>query len=146
MGPWSGVATLEVANMGNVRRGKGAVVEAAGRFRGVAAIEAGYQHFRLERQGALLAQNTLLWYDRMVLPFLAWLGQQDVRRFEDLDAGIVRSYRAGLASRPGGHGRPLAPKTLLESHRAILCFCAGTPGGLRDRPAHPRPGPAARAA
>jgi len=28
--------------MGNVRRSKGAVVEAAGRFRGVAAIEAGY--------------------------------------------------------------------------------------------------------
>jgi site-specific recombinase XerD len=111
-----------VANKGNVRRGEGAVVEAAGRFRGVAAIEAGYQHFRLERQGALLAPNTLLWYDRMVLPFLAWLGSQDVRRFEDLDAGIVRSYLAGLASRPGGHGRPLAPKTLLESHRAILCF------------------------
>jgi hypothetical protein len=108
--------------MSKVRRGKGAVVEAAGRFRGVAVIEAGYQHFRLERQGALLAPNTLLGYDRMVLPFLAWLGSQDVRRFEDLDAGIVRSYWAGLASRPGGHGRPPAPKTLLESHRAILCF------------------------
>ena len=108
--------------MGNVRRGKGAVVEAAGRFRGRPAIEAGYQHFRLERQGALLAPNTLLWYDRMVLPFLAWLGEQDVRSFDDLDAGLVRSYRAGLAARPGQHGRPLAPKTLLESHRAILCF------------------------
>lgn len=108
--------------MGNVRRGRGAVVEAAGRFRGQPAIEAGYQHFRLERQGALLAPNTLLWYDRMVLPFLAWLGEQDVRSFDDLDAGLVRSYRAGLAARPGQHGRPLAPKTLLESHRAILCF------------------------
>jgi site-specific recombinase XerD len=58
----------------------------------------------------------------MVVPFLTWLGEQGVRRFEELDAGMVRSYRAGLATRPGQHGRPLAPKTLLESHRAILCF------------------------
>ena len=42
MGPGAGSPPLEVAIMGNVRRSKGAVVEAAGRFRGVAAIEAGY--------------------------------------------------------------------------------------------------------
>ncbi len=59
-------------------------MEASGRFRGQPAIEAGYQHFR---QGALLAPNTLLYYDRMVLPFLARLGGRGVRRFEDLDAG-----------------------------------------------------------
>ena len=90
--------------MGNVRRGTGAVVEAAGRFRGVPAIEAGYQHFRLERQGALLAPNTLLWYDRMVLPFLAWLGQQDARLFEDLDACPSPSGRIGAT-----HARCSAP-------------------------------------
>lgn len=109
--------------MGNVgRRASAARIEAPGRSRRMPPIEAGYQHFRLERQGALLAPNTLLYYDRMVLPFLVWLDGQGVRRFEELDAGAVRTYRAGLAARPGMHGRPLAPKTLLESHRAILCF------------------------
>jgi hypothetical protein len=76
--------------MGNVRRGKGAVVEPAGRFRGLAAIEAGYQHFRLERQGALLAPNTLLWYDRMVLPFQLGAG------LGVMAASVDRPTRAGL--------------------------------------------------
>jgi hypothetical protein len=30
--------------------------------------------------------------------------------------------RAQRATRPGRHGQPLQPKTILESHRAILCF------------------------
>ena len=42
--------------------------------------------------------------------------------FKDLDVSHVRLYRAQLAVRPGRWGRTLAPKTLLESHRAILCF------------------------
>ena len=58
----------------------------------------------------------------MVRPFLDWLDGQEVRRFEDLDVSLVRAYRAQLAARPSQHGRPLQPKTILESHRAILCF------------------------
>jgi hypothetical protein len=33
----------------------------------------GYEHFRLERQGALLSPKTLIYYDETVLPFLRWL-------------------------------------------------------------------------
>jgi site-specific recombinase XerD len=85
-------------------------------------IESGYQHFRLERQGALLADKTLLYYDEMVRPFLRWLAGEGVGRFDDLNVGLVRTYRAQLAARTSQHGRPLQPKTILESHRAILCF------------------------
>jgi hypothetical protein len=35
---------------------------------------------------------------------------------------VVRIYRAFLATKLGKWGRPLAPKTILESHRAVLCF------------------------
>jgi site-specific recombinase XerD len=85
-------------------------------------LGAGYEHFRLERQGALLSPKTLQYYDGMVLPFLKWLDTEGVQRFDHLDASHVRLYRAQLAVRPGRSGRTLAPKTLLESHRAILCF------------------------
>jgi len=38
-----------------------------------------------------------------VVPFLSWVSQgAGVRRFEDLDVGLVRAYRAELATRPGG--------------------------------------------
>ncbi len=82
----------------------------------------GYEHFRLDRQGALLSPRTLHYYDETVLPFLRWLEAGGVRRFEDCDVGLVRSFRAYLATRMGKYGRPLAPKTILEYHRAILCF------------------------
>ena len=85
-------------------------------------LVAGYEHFRLERQGALLSPKTLGYYDGMVLPFLKWLGTVGVHRFDHLDVSHVRLYRAQLAVRPGRWGGTLAPKTLLESHRAILCF------------------------
>jgi hypothetical protein len=85
-------------------------------------LAAGYEHFRLERQGALLSAKTLDYYDGMVLPFFKWLDAEGVRRFDHLDVSHVRLYRAQLAVRPGRWGRTLAPKTLLESHRAILCF------------------------
>jgi integrase len=40
-----------------------------------------------------------------------------------LEVSRLRVYRAQLATRPGRrHGQPLQPKTILESHRAILCF------------------------
>jgi site-specific recombinase XerD len=82
----------------------------------------GYEHFRLERQGALLSPKTLIYYDETVLPFLRWLEAEGVRRFDEIDVGRVRTYRAFLATKMGKWGRPLAPKTILESHRAVLCF------------------------
>jgi integrase len=82
----------------------------------------GYEHFRLERQGALLSPKTLHYYDETILPFLPWLESDGVRRFEDCDVGRVRAFRAYLTTRVGKHGRPLAPKTILEYHRAVLCF------------------------
>ena len=85
-------------------------------------IQAGYEHFRLERQGALVSRKTLEYYDGMALPFLRWLEAEDVRRFDALDVSHVRLYRAQLAARVGRHGRQLQPKTILESHRAILTF------------------------
>lgn len=35
---------------------------------------------------------------------------------------MVQTYRAQLAAQPSQYGRALQPKTILESHRAILCF------------------------
>src|SRR5713226_2886008 len=82
----------------------------------------GYEHFRLDRQGQLLSPKTLIYYDETVLPFLRWLEAEGVRRFDEVDVGRVRTFRAHLAARVGKYGRPLAPKTILEYHRAILCF------------------------
>lgn len=45
-----------------------------------------------------------------------------MRGFENLDVGLVQAYRAQPATRLSQHGRPLQPKTILESHRAILCL------------------------
>ena len=82
----------------------------------------GYEHFRLERHGALLSPKTLVYYDDQILPFLRWLEADGARRFDEVDVGRVRTYRAHLATKMGKWGRPLAPKTILESHRAVLCF------------------------
>ena len=82
----------------------------------------GYEHFRLERQGALLSPKTLVYYDEQILPFLRRLEADGARRFDEVDVGRVRTYRAHLATKLGKWGRPLAPKTILESHRAVLCF------------------------
>jgi site-specific recombinase XerD len=70
----------------------------------------------------LVSANTLDYYDGMVLPFLRWVEAEGVQRFEALDVSRLRVYRAQLATRPGRHGQRLQPKTILESHRAILCF------------------------
>jgi site-specific recombinase XerD len=85
-------------------------------------ILAAHEHFRLDRQGMLVSANTLDYYDGMVLPFLRWVEAEGVQRFEALDVSRLRVYRAQLATRPGRHGQRLQPKTILESHRAILCF------------------------
>src|ERR1043166_1352430 len=75
----------------------------------------GYEHFRLDRQGQLLSPKTLIYYDATVLPVLHWLEADGVRRFDEVDIGRVRTYRAFLATKMGKWGRPLAPKTILES-------------------------------
>ncbi len=45
-----------------------------------------------------------------------------MRRFDEVDVGRVRTYRVHLATKMWRWGWPLAPKTILESHRAVLCF------------------------
>ncbi len=98
--------------------------EARSRSRRPPAIESGTTTSGSSAR-ALVAANTLLHYDRMVLPFLDWLDGQEVRRFDDLDVGLVRAYRAQLAARPGQHGRPLQPKTILESRRRSCASWGG---------------------
>jgi hypothetical protein len=84
-------------------------------------IQAGYEHFRLEREGALVSRATLEFYDTMVLPFLAWLDGEGVQRFDHLDVTHARvDWR--LASTPGHYGRQRQPATLHGSHRAIGTF------------------------
>jgi site-specific recombinase XerD len=85
-------------------------------------IRAAYEHFRLDRQGALVTRRTLEFYDSHVLSFLSWLAGEGVQRFEQLDVEHARLYRARLASTPGRHGRMLQPDTLHGSHRAIGTF------------------------
>jgi hypothetical protein len=48
------------------------------RGRGRPPIRAGYEHFRLEREGALVSRKTLEYYDGMILPFLDWLDGEGV--------------------------------------------------------------------
>jgi site-specific recombinase XerC len=81
-------------------------------------LETAYQHFRLERQGNLVSENTLQAYDDQVLPFLAWITGSGVRHFRDLDLATMRTYRAELATRIGKHGRRLRPHSVFDSHRA----------------------------
>jgi site-specific recombinase XerD len=87
-----------------------------------APLEAAYDHFRLERQGDFVSPATLEHYDAIVVPFLAWVTEAaDVRRFDDLDVGLVRAYRVELATRPGKkHRRPLQARTIFHSHRTPL--------------------------
>jgi hypothetical protein len=54
-------------------------------------IRAGYEHFRLERQGALMSPETMEYYDGMVEPFLTYLDDQGVERFEHLRAAMGHS-------------------------------------------------------
>jgi hypothetical protein len=60
----------------------------------------------------------------MAQPFLDWLAreQPEVRRFEDLSLVVLRTYRAELAEQRRRDGRPLQPRTLLDSHRVLMTF------------------------
>lgn len=89
------------------------------------AIEAAYDHFRVDRQGNLVSGNTLDHYDYLVSPFFDWLREAgpDVERFEDLDVNIVRDYRLALTRRTSERtGRPLEPATILDAHRLLVTF------------------------
>jgi integrase/recombinase XerD len=81
-----------------------------------------YEHFRLERQGDLVSENTLEHYDNQVRPFLAWAAEAGVHRFADLELGMVVAYRAQEAARIGKHGRKLRPHTVQDAHKALFTF------------------------
>ena len=89
------------------------------------AIEAAYDHFRVDRQGNLASGSTLDHYHYLVGPFFTWLREErpDVMRFEDLDVNVVRDYRLALTRvRSERTGRPYEPSTLLDAHRLLLTF------------------------
>jgi integrase len=92
--------------------------------RGPSGLEAAYEHFRLDRQGDLVSPATLENYDYLIQPFLRWLASQwpEVRRFDDLKVAVVRAYRAELTVSKRRDGRPLAPHTILDTHRVLLTF------------------------
>jgi hypothetical protein len=60
----------------------------------------GYEHFRLESQGAQLSPQTLIYYDETVLPFLRWLEADGVRRFDGVDVERVRTFSGAAAVAP----------------------------------------------
>jgi len=88
------------------------------------AVESAYDHFRLERQGDLISPATLENYDYLVQPFLNWLAREhpDVHRFQDLDVDVVRGYRAELSVSKRRDGRPLAARSVFNTHRVLLTF------------------------
>ena len=43
---------------------------------GTSAIEAAYQHFRLDKQGSLVSPKTLRHYQWTIRPFLRWLDEE----------------------------------------------------------------------
>jgi hypothetical protein len=60
----------------------------------ISAIEAAYQHFRLDKQ-SLVSPKTLRHCDGMIRPFLRWLDEEHPRvgPFEQLGVDRVREYR-----------------------------------------------------
>jgi hypothetical protein len=88
------------------------------------AVEAAYQHFRLDRQGSLVARSTLDHYDWTMLPFLEWLAVSHpaVRAFEDLDVQVVREWRVVCSERLTRHGKPYEAASLHDFHRSLKTF------------------------
>ncbi len=88
------------------------------------AIEAAYQHFRLDKQGSLVSPKTLRHYEWTIRPFLRWLDDehQQVARFEQLGVDLVREYRVWVAERPTNRGRLPEPATLNDLHRLLMTF------------------------
>jgi hypothetical protein len=124
--------------------------------RGRSSLEAAYDHYRLELRGNLVSKNTLEHYDYLVRPLFDWLDLERpyARSFESVGMEVVRAYRAAVTERQRRDGRPLQPRTLLDSHKALLTLfgcrlAAGAASGLpeigatRASPQHrfTRPGP-----
>jgi integrase len=83
------------------------------------AIEAAYQHFRLDKQGSLVSPKTLQHYEWTIRPFLRWLDEEhpEVMRFEQLGVDMVRQYRVDISQRLTARGRLPEPATLNDLHR-----------------------------
>ena len=56
--------------------------------------------------------------------FFRWLSTEapDVTRFDDLDANLLRRYKAEQSVRVCRYGRRLQPESLHASHRALRAF------------------------
>jgi integrase/recombinase XerD len=88
------------------------------------AIEAAYQHFRLDKQGSLVSPKTLQHYEWTIRPFLRWLDEEhpEVQRFEQLSVEMVRQYRVAMSQRLTTRGRLPEPATLNDLHRLLMTF------------------------
>src|SRR6202521_3867992 len=88
------------------------------------AIEAAYQHFRLDKQGSLVSPKTLRHYEWTIRPFLRWLDEEhpEVMRFEQLSVEMVRQYRVDMSQRLTTRGRLPDPATLNDLHRLLITF------------------------
>jgi hypothetical protein len=88
------------------------------------AIEAAYQHFRLDKQGSLVSLKTLQHYEWTIRPFLRWLDEEhpEVLRCEQLGVDMVRQYRVDTSQRLTTRGRLPEPATLNDLHRLLMTF------------------------
>jgi integrase len=90
----------------------------------------GYEHFRMDRQGALLSPKTLHYYDETILPFLRWLEADGVRRFH-----IAQVKKILAACNPAVPTENLVVRLLVGSglRREEVCGLAVVgPDGLSD--------------
>ena len=108
------------------------------RVSGDGQLREAFDLFRLEKQGALRSPATLDFYDLHLGKFFAWLELRcpEVGRFADLDADILRRFRAELAASPARYGRQLQPESLHASHRALRVFLRWAE--LEGHPVDPR--------
>ena len=101
-----------------------------------------YEHFRLERQGALVSRSTLDFYDAMVVPLLTWLdggvSSASSTWASSLRACAARGWRParpdpGVALhrvRQGDDGRRGDALALCPDTRKMACVGVGRPVGL----------------
>jgi integrase len=88
------------------------------------SVEAAYDHFRLDRQGNLVAASTLERYDWMAEHFFGWLRAErpDLADFRELDLTVIRQFRVAVADRKTPQGKPWQPATLQDIHRMLKTF------------------------
>jgi len=63
------------------------------------AIEAAYQHFRLDKQGSLVSPKTLQHYEWTIRPFLQWLTRSTQKCCASSNSVSIWSASTGLTSR-----------------------------------------------